>query len=132
MKLSEAIRLGAMVTEQGFIDIDIAACALRAALYSIGAHETGNNAYARITREWPWTMGRDLVCPDQGADCRLGFVLSRSHRDTIWHLNDAHRWPRERIADWVATIEPAEKTEVLTSTVTDGTVLSQTTKEAHA
>jgi hypothetical protein len=24
------------------------------------------------------------------------------------HLNDDHRWTRERIAEWVATVEPKE------------------------
>jgi hypothetical protein len=26
----------------------------------------------------------------------------------VVHLNDQHRWTRERIADWVATVEPPE------------------------
>ncbi len=26
----------------------------------------------------------------------------------VIHLNDDHRWTREQIADWVATVEPSE------------------------
>jgi hypothetical protein len=31
-----------------------------------------------------------------------------SFNNTVTHLNDDHRWTREQIADWVATIEQAE------------------------
>jgi len=31
-------------------------------------------------------------------------VVSRL-RDTIIHLNDEHRWPREKIADWLDTLD---------------------------
>ena len=29
---------------------------------------------------------------------------------TIVHLNNGHRWTRQRIAEWISTIEPTEQT----------------------
>jgi len=38
-------------------------------------------------------------------------LTQQSRHDQIAHLNDGHGWTRERIADWVATIETQETAE---------------------
>ena len=41
-------------------------------------------------------------CPDK--ECEFS-RLPRDLTDTIIHLNDIHKWPRERIADWLDTLD---------------------------
>ena len=36
-------------------------------------------------------------------------VINAGVINTVMHLNDRHMWSRERIAEWVATIENAEE-----------------------
>jgi len=103
MKLSEAIMLGSLSVPQGSgnesLFSDNSRCALGAARLAMGLTGKGEvNAYRELTDLWPW-IGNDEECP-------------RCHREgtaraIIWHLNDVHSWPRERIASWVASIEPA-------------------------
>lgn len=100
MRLSDAIRLGALLAPQirdhhfqrnGAGEI-IASCAIGAAThagYCFAAHR-------------PFLDATRRTCPRCGVS---GTVLS-----TIAHLNDWHRWTREAIADWVATLE-GEDTE---------------------
>lgn len=41
-------------------------------------------------------------CPVKGCENAVG----QCHlRDTIIHLNDQHKWPREQIADWLDTLD---------------------------
>jgi hypothetical protein len=128
MKLSEAIRLGAMMRPQAFGALQRTrrkywvfgepvrqSCALGAAIEAIGGcgarvefantdQETlrGNvKAGEQITileapPEWTELSAKTLcpVCAEPDSVRRL-----------ITHLNDTHRWSREAIADWVATIE---------------------------
>jgi hypothetical protein len=105
MKLSEAIRLGAMMRQQSarsgrthLIDVLDGSCALEAACEAIGHAEAVGGGYQHIIYEaWQWLKGAQLMCPECntiGAD-----------EYTIWHLNDTHCWSRERIADWVESIE---------------------------
>jgi hypothetical protein len=97
MKLSEAIRLGAMLKPQGFGGnttgpMATVTCALGA------AYEAAEVAHCWIalSRRFPILMRIEwLVCP--ACDERV--------ETPIPHLNDDHRWTREQIADWVATIE---------------------------
>jgi hypothetical protein len=49
---------------------------------------------------WPWAFAVSVNCPS----CRR----SRPVCEVIAHLNDDHRWSREKIGVWVAEIEPAE------------------------
>ena len=111
MKLSEAIKLGSMLRPQGFgkgFD-GTGTCAMGAADEAMGAtidaklgtmHSHGTNR-----PEWSWAKKGssfgDVPCPV----CRS--IGSPASRISV-HLNDEHRWTRERIADWVATIEPQE------------------------
>lgn len=94
MKLSEAIRLGAMMGKQAFgraYGANGSACANGAAMQAVGGYS--------IWVEWPW-LRTDVTCPA----CKLSGTTGVA----IAHLNDIHRWTREAIADWVATIEPEE------------------------
>lgn len=96
MRLSEAIRLGAMLHPQCFErsyvangrDV-VASCALHAAV------EAG---YAM----------RGIVAT--GAQCPACGITYNPNGlyCMVVHLNDEHRWTREAIADWVATVEPAD------------------------
>jgi hypothetical protein len=101
MNLSEAIRLGAMMTSQAFRAVfrGDGACAWGAALVAVGANpERSVRSVAR--RRWPWAFAVSVNCPSCGR--------SRLVCEVIAHLNDNHHWTRERIGAWVAEIEPAE------------------------
>jgi hypothetical protein len=93
MKLSTAIRLGAMLHRQCFLvdrvqvdGVTIATCALTAAFEAGYAP----HPFAMTVRS----------CP--------GCAYTRPLAWVIVHLNDDHRWTREQIAAWVATVEPAD------------------------
>ena len=104
MKLSEAIRLGAMLRPQAFkvyFWLDNS-CALGAAAEAAGvSYGCTSTAHFRIVLLWPWL--RTMV----GRQCPA-CALDACPRKLIAHLNDDHKWTRERIADWVATVEPPE------------------------
>lgn len=102
MKLSTAIRLGSMLRPQGFgsyLDHDDRTCAFGAAFDAIGI--LMEMATLRVDQNWPWCQRMEMECPA----CRQkqGIV-----EGLVVHLNDYHQWTRERIADWVATIEPQD------------------------
>ncbi len=100
MRLSEAIRLGATMKPQGFgqaFTPDGGSCALGAALDAIG-----------VPQGYPFNIWPEMIkeilfwqdCPEcgrAGAEIRLSMPA---------HLNDTHRWTRERIADFVELHEP--------------------------
>jgi hypothetical protein len=56
----------------------------------------------------------DAICEQSGVCPACDAThFTRRHYDKpfvmlITHLNDVHQWTRERIADWVATVEPAD------------------------
>ena len=101
MNLSEAIRLGAMITSQAFRAVfrGDGACAWGAALLAVGAAPEPAVRSAALSR-WPWAFTVSVDCPGCGR--------SRLVCEVIAHLNDDHRWTREKIGAWVAEIEPAE------------------------
>lgn len=120
LTLSEAIRLGAMLRPQGFgdlfqfsyPDLTVKTCALGAAYEAAGIMSIDSD---RDATGWPkLTRGAfpilDLLlergcpaCRKLGTD-KLAFVVT--------HLNDEHRWTREAIADWIATLEPQPEPEL--------------------
>ena len=102
MTLSEAIRLGAMLHPQCFGQGRLydnegyvrATCAISAAQLA-GFDTTDLDSETELDRTFP------CPCPAENK-CRRGpFVLS----SIVRHLNDTHRWTRERIADYVETLE---------------------------
>lgn len=113
MKLSEAIRLGAMSTPHTrlFIWDDGATCALGAAYHAAGiliVADDGWTVSVPLAKEtFPLLCADAPTCPDcrktlqELCECSEPFEFA----DVIVHLNDNHEWARERIADWVATIE---------------------------
>ncbi len=106
LKLSEGMRLGAMIRGQAFgVAYDGSrSCALGAAFEAVGLrdHFQGYMDFENDLENDPWTWADDAKCdcPVCGAPDSVAF--------TIVHLNDTHRWSRQSIADWVATVEPSE------------------------
>lgn len=124
MKLSEAIRLGSMLKPQGFGALhsfrsrwfrrsEVASCALGAAVDAAGcptrpiSNSTGlptrGTAIPTVSVEVPSSWAFLLAT----WACSACYKIDRIDR-LITHLNDDHRWTREQVADWVATIEPQE------------------------
>jgi hypothetical protein len=105
IRISEAMRLGAMQTPQAFGTLFepqttgfwlwkktvTATCAMGAALHAVG------NIYLYQDHWFPVLM-RPAACPACGQ-------RNSTVENTIMHLNDSHEWSRERIADWVEKIE---------------------------
>lgn len=100
LKLSEAIRLGAMLKPQGFGELygtddqgQVTSCVVGAAF---------DGGYVTPPVEWELTHSTD--CPVGGKP--LCYTMRRAALDEMLvHLNDSHRWTREQIAAWVETIE---------------------------
>lgn len=107
MRLSEAIRLGAMMTKPayGIIGTNRRRCALGAAGFAIGYTAWWpRGIWHALEAEWPWLfdVSRTRFCPLCGDDRKFLAAI-------LWHLNDTHRMSREWSADWVSlTIEPQE------------------------
>ncbi len=89
MRLSDAIQLGAMITSQAFRALfkGDGACALGAALLAVGV--TLEQARGSVRKQWPWAFAVSVNCPSCGRSRLVGQV--------IVHLNDHHRWAREKI-----------------------------------
>lgn len=113
MKLSEAIRLGAMIRPQSHYAMfcDGRSCAQGAAAEALGVQyadtcEAATLAAIAVENAYSWGLSPvPLPCGCEGKRTLLGSF------GAIAHLNDIsgnHQWTRERIADWVATIEPQE------------------------
>lgn len=115
MKLSEAIRLGAMLKPQGrgrFVNKNGQTCAFGAALDAVGRLECYGAHPAGL---WPWITTTAVVLSPT--------ALVASRVSVFWAivtLNDGARWTREQIADWVATIEPADSAAVSVDVPTVG------------
>lgn len=108
MKFSEAIRLGAMSTKQVFglsyrkdlITEEIThTCALGAALHAVGG------LGAAWPTEWNWAYEILAHCPVRHCAHRTPLETPCVLTVTA-HLNDSHHWSREKVADWVAQMEP--------------------------
>ena len=108
LKLSDAMRLGAMLGPQVFgklrsvvavklpngdTTIDEGTCAIGAVLEATGFEENSR----QLVERWPWILNL-VACPACGDDASHSDVLA-----TIVQLNDSHLWTRERIADWLDT-----------------------------
>ena len=106
MRLSEAIRLGAMMKPQAFgvlIDDNGGTCALGAAYDAFGIKFDASGIPNGYLDELDLWLHRIIelqaaTCPECG--------LNTPAIGLIPHLNDAHRWTRQRIADFVGLYEP--------------------------
>lgn len=97
MKLSEAIRLGAMLRPQSFgwqEAVSSGSCALMAANEAIG---NAMSDFFGVVNAFPM-LNEKRECPTCGEHHELHWIIAM-------HLNDKYRWTREQIADLVATIE---------------------------
>lgn len=115
MRVSEAIRLGSLLVPQGFgfaysRRVQGAVCANQAAKLAVGANES--------EEPWPWREEMVERCPFCVERFRAGCGFSPDVLGLVAHLNDDHRWSRERIADYVESLErergmwPAESHEL--------------------
>jgi hypothetical protein len=101
-ELAAAIRAGAKRRpEQAFGDYFVgrrASCALGAAyegIYRLAADMGGQRPTTDLVRFFDCLEGTIRGCPVEG--CKKRLLLSAM----IVHLNDHHKWSRERIATWV-------------------------------
>lgn len=105
MKLSEAIRLGAMLKPQAFGSLrSLEAVNDRGSILGLRLIEKTCAYGAAIDAGYTSSGRGDCIfvqtiheCPACGLEMTVGMV--------VMHLNDTHRWTRERIADFVATVE---------------------------
>lgn len=112
MKLSEAIRLGAMLRPQGtgVLFAQGRSCAFGAALEAVGvtvvefadAHDFGDKSPGNL---WPWLKTTEVCHPETGRLGRAG--------DIVVSLNNRHGWTREQIAEWVASQEAVAEPEAV-------------------
>jgi len=117
MKLSEAIRLGAMIRPQGFHsmfqrgrDGRLLSCALGAAWEASGSGcvpEFGISGVVKdLTLRFP-ILKMTVLVPKE-----LNFgTFPCSIQEIIFALNDNLRWTREQIADYVAEVEAMSETK---------------------
>jgi hypothetical protein len=108
LRLSTAIRLGATLHPQGFRrcfqyeeGAVIATCALGAAYAAIHVDQfVMDDRFVAPTEgngpSWQQMLMRNVRCPE---------CLEAHMASGITHLNDYHRWDRDRIADYVAALE---------------------------
>lgn len=115
MRLSEAIRLGSMLKPQAFdyYAFDGGTCALGAAAEacSIDARTVGQVDIARLSEQHEWSLEKFYEVPCPVCDVNHGDC---DDENVIAHLNDVHRWTRERIADWVETVENKQAATAVT------------------
>jgi hypothetical protein len=112
VKLSEAIRLGAMDLPQGFgatsLQCRESRCALGAAAWAVGLEVAGDNNEMLYALGQRWQVLDTPVAyplPELPTETSRGLCVM----DVIWRLNDCEMWTREQIADWVATIEAQQE-----------------------
>lgn len=94
---SDAILHGAKLRPQGFCALfhDEKSCAVGAGIEAICGTTIGAND-TEVQRQFPYLMNEKAMCPacpPSYCPQRVAVVMS--------HLNDHHRWARERIAQWL-------------------------------
>ena len=136
MKLSEAIRLGAMALPPVYGPAFrceggryCGACAIGAPLYAIFGDRTHDELRRRygyddvgvviaaqlaFVERWPWTA-MEVQCP------AYRFAYAQPVVSAMVNLFEHHKWTREQIADWVATIEPPEQSAPIEDEAEDET-----------
>lgn len=121
MKLSDAILLGSTMRPQihGRLSDGEGTCAMGAAYEAAGILDAVLSTKDRDERialkdsRFPGVCsGERYSCPCEGAARRTECLGLSSLAQMVAHLNDDHFWTRERIAAWVASVEPQEVLEV--------------------
>ncbi len=111
MKLSEAILLGSVGTEQSYgckaiLPNGKATCSLGAALFAVGDEVRGvEHGMERVKQLWPWTTVYPPINISLVNICRLCPNDTYPVYSIIWRLNDIAKWTRPQIAAWVAELE---------------------------
>jgi hypothetical protein len=110
MKLSEAMILGStMIKHVGHAARmgDGQGCAIQCAMEA-----TGTRGTVEMDGRFPWFYEGSVSCPVCGEE------QLRYSQVVAYHLNDFHKWPIDRIAEWVSQFEtqvqPEPSTELLT------------------
>ena len=121
LRLSEAIRLGATMKPQAFCAFyrNGGSCALGAAFDAIGLDPDDPDT-TTYPISWSWALAILRECP-----------VCHEPAGIASHLNDVHRWSRERIADFVEVLELEQEMNATNKssgqTVSELTVQSETT-----
>lgn len=109
LKLSEAIRLGAMLKPQGYgmswLTTGSVSCAVFGALQAVGACGADSGVLDRLRATWRDTLYFPIL--DMAATHPVTGKTLRVRR-IVFNLNDIRHWTREEIADWVESIEQAQ------------------------
>lgn len=110
------MKLGSMIHPQmfgtGYRDDasgnPVGTCGMAAALEAVGVLKDYHPS--QFPAEWKALTNAAASCPECGRE-------TVRVEACIYHLNDCHHWPREKIADWLesveARIEAAMQDEVL-------------------
>ncbi|HXJ11752.1 MAG TPA: hypothetical protein VNH19_05710 [Candidatus Limnocylindrales bacterium] len=131
MKLSEAIRLGAMLRPQGFHNYfyhdGSGSCALGSAAEAAGLFNA-DNFEEHVNKSQTLTSAFPLL-PQFVPHPHSAFRGRRMSLDTIVPCLNDNGWTRERIADWVQTIEDSlPQTPERAEPVQDATLTEAETK----
>lgn len=101
---SEAIREGAKLRPQFFGYQGAAngsSCAILAGIEAITDSLASSGNYNEAIDPYPYLdTYENHLCPATYCEEYAGTLLA-----ICWHLNDAHKWTREAIADWLETEE---------------------------
>lgn len=114
MKLSEALRLGAMIRSQAFGQYfdGVGSCAAGAAAEALGLRidilSSGAIDEFCANTKFDTVLNEVQYCPA----CRLNVATALSGEGVMVHLNDYHHWTREAIADWIEGLEQAAELKV--------------------
>ena len=103
MKFTEALILGSLNSKQAFNAYNLDGhCALLTAAVAAGIErEKHSEDWIKAMSIWPWLDTKvDLTCPCEDCNRRMFSIFT-----LIYHLNDTHRWPRPRIAEWAKQLE---------------------------
>jgi hypothetical protein len=92
-----------------FTDLDGGSCALMSALWGVGIKEN-YGAMTLVQRAFPQLETSKTSCPVFG-DCHTN-LKEMQLGVAIVHLNDTHRWSREKIAGWIDEFVITDKTKV--------------------
>lgn len=94
LKLSEAMRIGARLRPQGFVEYFTGggSCAIGAAYEAVtGRTDYNSDDAPEVSEVFP-----QLAQPFPGSDYKDDTL-----EDAIWEKNDIDYWSREKIADWL-------------------------------
>lgn len=124
MRFTEALLLGSMNSQQQFhmnSGDEPGRCALETAVEANGGDI--KHGWHQAYRMWSWlTTKITMDCP---CDPNCNFLSKESQLfEFVYHLNDGHRWPRPKIAEWIKqyedqydVVEQPTTTEVLSCVI---------------